>query len=185
MDALANSERQREESSKGCRGAWAVVAILLLIAIVVTTYFVTRWSGGRLVTSEDGHMWGDGLDASQEEIYGYETSSGERRAWLSSCAETSEHCHVCVTWDKHEPLPEGFVVMSTADVWANEADCMEAVECDSSALLSDGKYDGPCLDSKLTAGNYLGCDDIQDMLLMTDDGRAGQHLFFGAPCPDA
>ena len=75
--------------------------------------------------------------------------------------------------------------MSTADVWANEAECIEAMPCDGSVALVDGKYDGPCLDSKLTAGNYLGCSDIPEIMIMTDDGRPGKHLYYGAPCPES
>ena len=76
--------------------------------------------------------------------------------------------------------------MSTADVWANEAECIDAMPCSGSVGLSDGKYDGPCLGSNLTAGNYLGCENIEQIFVMTTmtGDRPHQHLHFNALCPD-
>ena len=73
--------------------------------------------------------------------------------------------------------------MSTADVWANEVECIDVMPCYGSVILSDGKYDGTCLGSRLTAGNYMDCD-IAEVLIMTDYGRPRQKLELENMCED-
>ena len=172
------------EAKRSCTGLWVIIAVLMLIIIVIMIYFVTRWSDGRLISrKEETNSFGDGFDKKDGEKHGYEVDYS-KKGWHSPCGLQNDHCHVCIRRNKNEPLPTDFIVMSTADVWANEAECIEAMPCDGSVALSDGRYDGPCLDSRLTAGNYLGCNNIQEILIMTDDGRPRQHLYFGAMCPN-
>lgn len=61
--------------------------------------------------------------------------------------------------------------MSIADVRNHEAECSTTMICNDQVALSDGKYSGPCLGSELSEGNYLGCLDVEEIFIMTDDGR--------------
>ena len=61
--------------------------------------------------------------------------------------------------------------MSSADVLANEDECADAMACGGTVALSDGKYVGPCRQSEVTVGDFMGCKDITEIMIMTDDGR--------------
>ena len=76
--------------------------------------------------------------------------------------------------------------MSSEDVIANEEECVAAMQCDNEVILADGKYAGPCMKSEISFGEYMGCKDIAEVMIMTDDGRVSDtnHLSLRAPCPD-
>ena len=74
--------------------------------------------------------------------------------------------------------------MSSDDVLANEAECIDSMDCTSTVALSDGKYSGPCMSSELSFGDYIGCNDIDEIMVMTDDGRITENYSLRAPCPD-
>ena len=70
--------------------------------------------------------------------------------------------------------------MTMDDVRRNYAECY--IGQYDVVALADGKFDGYgyhwILDYRLHAGNYLGCPDIEYMLIMTDEnhGKKQQTL---------
>ena len=57
---------------KPCQGAWAIIAILLLIMIVAIVVYATRETDGRLISSTDEPHFRDELMSTSldEDLYG-------------------------------------------------------------------------------------------------------------------
>lgn len=48
-----------EEPESGSHGAWVILAILILVGVVASIYFISRWSDGTLFTDDEeyGDHW--------------------------------------------------------------------------------------------------------------------------------
>ena len=60
--------------------------------------------------------------------------------------------------------------MTVSDVWKNRMECY--LEKDDVVALADGQFDGYgynwIIANRLHQGKYLGCSDLEWMLIMTD-----------------
>ena len=80
-----------------------------------------------------------------------------------------EQRRVCGVQDAGKPIPEGWRIMTVADVQEYYDECSRVTRSNQVVALHDGKFDGS--NNSITEKEFWGCENVKYYMLMNTDCR--------------